>query len=230
VSAFGGANLIEDPNPLRRSDRAAGPHAEEAVGALIAELDQLKAEQITDHELQRTKNQFARDYICSANPIGRKRCNWAMPSSLPRHPHGGRRIRHLSEHDGNDVQRVADVFPSENRLILTILPSNGPGSGDDEEPGAHSRIRRRATRRRSRSDGSVAHEGPPRPLAARRPVPPYEMRTLDNGLQVVAVLHHEQPLVSMRMIVRGGGTDPRGEAGHRSAASLLIRNDDAGSK
>ena len=29
----------------------------------IAELDRLKAEPITEHELQRTKNQFARDYI-----------------------------------------------------------------------------------------------------------------------------------------------------------------------
>ena len=34
--------------------------------------------------------------------------------------------------------------------------------------------------------------------------PPYELRTLDNGLRVVAVLHHEQPVVSMRMIVRAG--------------------------
>ncbi len=39
--------------------------------------------------------------------------------------------------------------------------------------------------------------------------PPYEMRTLDNGLQVVAVLHHEQPVVSMRMIVRAGARSIR---------------------
>ena len=48
-------------------------------------------------------------------------------------------------------------------------------------------------------------EGPPRPLPARESTfPAYEIRTLDNGLQVVAVLHHEQPVVSMRMIVRAG--------------------------
>src|SRR5436190_1951994 len=40
------------------------PHTtEQAADALIAELDRLKAEPITEHELQRAKNQFARDYI-----------------------------------------------------------------------------------------------------------------------------------------------------------------------
>ncbi len=58
-------------------------------------------------------------------------------------------------------------------------------------------------------------EGPPRPLAARDvKFPPYQIRTLPNGLQVVAVLHHEQPVVSMRMIVRAGGAlDPKDKLG-----------------
>src|SRR5580704_2532379 len=46
-------------------------------------------------------------------------------------------------------------------------------------------------------------ERPPRPLPSREiKFPPYELRTLPNGLQVVAVLHHEQPAVSMRMLIR----------------------------
>jgi len=46
----------------------------------------------------------------------------------------------------------------------------------------------------------------PKPLAAK-PVtfPPYEVRTLPNGLRVVVVEHHEQPSVSLRMLV-GAGT------------------------
>ena len=49
-------------------------------------------------------------------------------------------------------------------------------------------------------------ESAPRPLASR-PVtfPPYEIRTLPNGLRVVVVEHHEQPSVSLRMLV-GAGT------------------------
>ena len=67
-------------------------------------------------------------------------------------------------------------------------------------------------------------EAPPRPLAARAVnFPPYELRTLDNGLQVVAVLHHEQPVVSIRMIVRSGASlDPRGKAGLADLAASLL--------
>src|SRR5262245_52136257 len=67
-------------------------------------------------------------------------------------------------------------------------------------------------------------EGPPRPLAAREvKFPPYEVRTLENGLQVVAVLHHEQPVVSMRMIVRAGAaSDPRDKLGVAMLAASLL--------
>lgn len=46
---------------------------------------------------------------------------------------------------------------------------------------------------------------PPGPLTAR-PVdfPPYEIKTLPNGLQVLVVLHHEQPSVSFRLLIRAG--------------------------
>jgi zinc protease len=49
-------------------------------------------------------------------------------------------------------------------------------------------------------------ETTPKPLAPR-PVafPPHEIRTLPNGLRVVVLEHHEQPLVSLRLLV-GAGT------------------------
>ncbi len=67
-------------------------------------------------------------------------------------------------------------------------------------------------------------ERPPRPLAARKATfPPYEMRTLANGLQVIAVLHHEQPVVSMRMLVRAGSVqDLPGKAGVANLAAALL--------
>ena len=67
-------------------------------------------------------------------------------------------------------------------------------------------------------------ERPPRPLAPR-PVnfPPYEVRTLPNGLQVVVVPHHEQPAVSIRMLVRAGAAyDPPGKAGVASMSASLL--------
>lgn len=67
-------------------------------------------------------------------------------------------------------------------------------------------------------------ERPPRPLQAREVrFPPYEIRTLANGMQVVAVLHHEQPAVSMRLLVRTGSVqDPPGKTGVAYLAASLL--------
>ncbi len=67
-------------------------------------------------------------------------------------------------------------------------------------------------------------ERPPAPLPARSVTfPPYSVRTLANGLQVIAVSHHEQPAVSVRLIVRAGGAqDPAGKTGVASFAAALL--------
>ncbi len=79
-------------------------------------------------------------------------------------------------------------------------------------------------------DRSWPSERPPRPLPARESTfPAYQMRTLDNGLQVVTVLHHEQPVVSMRMIVRvGAAQDPRDRTGLANLAASLLDQGSAG--
>jgi zinc protease len=67
-------------------------------------------------------------------------------------------------------------------------------------------------------------EAPPRPLAARDvKFPPYQIQKLPNGLQIVAVLHHEQPVVSMRMIVRAGSAlDPADKLGVAQLVAALL--------
>ncbi len=132
VAAFGGANLIEDPNLFYAVAIVQPGHTpEEAASALIAELDRLKAEPISEHELQRTKNQFARDYI-----LGRE-TNQQKAQQLA---HAVVIHHDITTADGEfeifqnisatDVQRVARTyFTAENRLVLTILPSERPGAG-----------------------------------------------------------------------------------------------------
>ena len=131
VAAFGGANLIEDPNLFYAVAVVQPGHTpEEAINALIAELDRLKAEPITDHELQRTKNQFARDYIVGRETDQDKAAQLAHAVV----------IHHdITTADGEfeifqnitkaDVQRVARTyFTAENRLVITLLPAR-PGAG-----------------------------------------------------------------------------------------------------
>jgi zinc protease len=67
-------------------------------------------------------------------------------------------------------------------------------------------------------------ERPPRPLSTRDVnFPPYQIQTLPNGLRVVAVLHHEQPVVSLRMIVGAGSAlDPQDKLGMAQLAASLL--------
>ena len=67
-------------------------------------------------------------------------------------------------------------------------------------------------------------ESAPRPLAAHDvQFPPYEIRTLPNGMQVVVVLHHEQPAVSIRLLVRAGSAqDPMGRGGVANLTASLL--------
>ena len=67
-------------------------------------------------------------------------------------------------------------------------------------------------------------DNPPRPLPAR-PVtfPSYEIRKLANGMQVVLVSQNEQPVVSVRMIVRAGAAhDPKGKQGLAMMTATLL--------
>ena len=76
----------------------------------------------------------------------------------------------------------------------------------------------------ARAQSDWPSERPPRPSPARDVTfPPYQMKTLSNGLQVIAVSHHEQPAVSLRLIIRAGGAqDPAAKPGVAYVAAALL--------
>ena len=125
VAAFGGGNLIEDPNLFYAVAIVQPGHTTaEAANALMAELDRLKAEPISERELQRTKNQFARDYILGRESIQQKATQLAHAVVIH---------NDIKTADGEfdifqnitaaDVQRVARTyFTEQNRIVLTLLP------------------------------------------------------------------------------------------------------------
>ena len=130
LAAFGGGNIIEDPNLFFAVAIVQPGHTpEEAEKALIAELDRLRTEPVSAAELQQAKNQFSRDYI-----LGRE-SNQSKAEQL-----GHAVVIHndIKTADGEfdifqnltvaDVQRVARrYFTPENRLVLTILPKGSNG-------------------------------------------------------------------------------------------------------
>jgi zinc protease len=125
LAAFGGGNIIEDPNLFFAVAIVQPGHTpEEATSALIAELDKLRNEPVKAAELQQAKNQFARDYILQ------RESNQSKAEVL-----GHAVVIHndIKTADGEfdifqnltaaDVQRVARTyFTPENRVVLTIMP------------------------------------------------------------------------------------------------------------
>jgi zinc protease len=132
VAAFGDANIIEHPNLFYAvAIVQPGRDPEEAIDALITELDRLKNEPISDRELQRTKNQFARDYILGRESNQQKALHLAHAAVIH---------RDITTADGEfdifqnitaaDVQRVArSYFTPENRLVVTLPPASKGSAG-----------------------------------------------------------------------------------------------------
>jgi zinc protease len=132
LAAFGGGNIIEDPNLFFAvAIVQPGQKPEDAVNALIAELDKLRTQPISQDELQQAKNQWTRDYILS------RESNKEKASQL-----GHAVVIHndVKTADGEfdifmnttaaDVQRVAQTyFKPENRLVLTIMPRGAATGG-----------------------------------------------------------------------------------------------------
>ena len=125
LSAFGSANLIEHPNlfyAVAIVQPGQTPAATEQ--ALIAEFEKMKTNGVTAQELQRSQNQFARDYIVSRESDEEKANHLAHAAVIH---------NDITTADGEfdifmnvtvaDVQRVARTyFNTNNRVVLHIVP------------------------------------------------------------------------------------------------------------
>ena len=132
VSAFGQGNIIEDPHLFYAvAIVQPGRAVDETASALIAELNRMRSELPGDDELQRAKNQFARDYVIGRMTNDQKASHLAHAAVI----HDD-----VTTADGefdifmnvtkDDVQRVAQTyFRDDNRLVLTIMPRGRSGGG-----------------------------------------------------------------------------------------------------
>jgi zinc protease len=128
LSAFGSGNLIEDPNLFYAvAIVQPGKTVKEVEAALIAEFDKLKTDGVTEQELQRAQNQFARDYMLSRETNEEKAMHLAHAAVIH---------NDITTADGEfdifmnttvaDVQRVSRTyFNANNRIVLHIMPKGG---------------------------------------------------------------------------------------------------------
>ena len=128
LTAVGSGNIPEHPNLFYSvAIVEPGQTPEAAEKALIEEFEKLKREPVSDVELQRAKNQFARDYIVGRESNQDKALHLAHAAVIH---------NDITTADGEfdvftkvstaDVQRVARTYFNEpNRVVLHILPRAG---------------------------------------------------------------------------------------------------------
>jgi len=124
LTAFGSGNITEDPNLFYAvAVLQPGKTAAEAEKALIEEFEKLKREPVSAVELQRAKNQWARDYIIGRETIQEKALHLAHAAVIH---------NDIGTADGEfeifanvttaDIQRVAKTYFNENnRVVIHIL-------------------------------------------------------------------------------------------------------------
>ena len=129
LTAFGSGNITEHPNLFFAVCIVQpGQTPEAAEKALIAEFDKLKTGGVTEQEMQRSQNQWARDYILSRESDEEKAMHLAHAAVIH---------NDITTADGEfdifmkttaaDVQRVARTyFNDTNRVVLHILPKGTP--------------------------------------------------------------------------------------------------------
>ncbi len=123
-----------------------------------------------------------------------------------------------------DVQRVARTYLTDNKLVFTVTPrardaqggERAQSSGSNAAGGVPAEEESGAT---SSLNSSLPAGGPD----PRFTLPQLQRRKLSNGLDVLIVEHHELPVVTMNMVVKGGAAaEPASSAGLASFTADML--------
>jgi zinc protease len=101
------------------------------------------------------------------------------------------------------------ILPPFTAVLLAFLVAGFPATAG-AQTSAKQETRKRAT--------------PPGPAPAKEVhFPAFQEKTLANGLRIVVIEEHKDPLVSLRLVVKGGRSyEPEGKAGLAEAAASLL--------
>ena len=240
LTAFGSGNIIEDPNLFYAvAIVQPGQTPEAAERALIAEFEKMAQQPVADRRVAaRQEPVRARLHRQPRVERGQGAAPLSCGGDSQRHHDGRRRVRHLHERDASRrAARRQDLLhanescraahPPEGRIAMSNSQLPTPNS---QRPNSCPVLGIGSWLSAVGSFLSVAPafaqtaewptERAPRPLAAREvKFPPFQVKTLSNGMQVITVAHHEQPAVTMRHARAGRCGAGSGEARADSPSS-----------
>ena len=133
-----------------------------------------------------------------------------------------------------DVQRVANTYLNDKRLVMTISPrkgkaesvassaSNRPTSVNKEKEAAENKAEEQKAENQ-KDDKNWRYTQPTPKANPKFALPNIEKSKLSNGMEVWLVRQTELPIVSMNMVFKTGSTeDPQGLTGLNDVTSALL--------
>ena len=229
ISAYLGASVFYGaiyPN--------SGGELDDMAALLLAELDKVREEGVTEAELARVKQQILVGSISSYRGSVRDTAEWLQDAALTfGSPEGI--VTELASYEAvtvEDIQRAAQTYLCERPRNVQRVVSEGEQvlAADVElalgEPVAPTTMNEPETLVLPKSaildlpEGTLSTDEVPAPLGeATSDFPPSLTFTLDNGLDVIFVEQHEVPQVQLQLVV--GGSENQVPADMQGVADLM---------
>jgi zinc protease len=186
--------------------------AKSVEDSLLGQVDKLVKEGPSESELAKAKNQLTSDYIFQLTSMERLGFQIGYAETIEK---GYKRfLEKYNAYDGitvGDVKRIAAKYLKRQRLTVAVLAP--PKEGEEFEKKAATKVEEAQkktptwpTAERFLNLSQVASDPMDLPNITRK--------TLANGLKILVIERHEQPVVYFDLIVPGGDLlDPAGKAG-----------------
>ncbi|HEV7699616.1 MAG TPA: pitrilysin family protein [Pyrinomonadaceae bacterium] len=101
----------------------------------------------------------------------------------------------------DEVKRVANKYLIANHMVLTAVPAKTPPPPAKTDKPASTESKKKDTALIAKQEAMLPKVGPDPKFT----LPAIEKSKLSNGLNVWIVQHHELPIVSMNLVINGGG-------------------------
>ena len=132
LAAFAEAKIVEHPNLFYAVAIVQPPNRPaDVIREMIAQIDKLKTEPVSEAELNKAKRQWARDYILGRETVQQKALHLAHAVVIHDDVKSADGEFDLFQNvTAADVQRIAKTyFTPENRTVLTIMPRGARAPG-----------------------------------------------------------------------------------------------------
>jgi zinc protease len=215
--------------------------SKEVEDTLIGEVDRLGKEGPTAEELSKAKNKLTAEYVfklVSIENLGFEIGDAELVERDYRHFLEG--AAPYESVTAKDVERVIKKYLNRDRLTVSVLLP--PREDETVEKSAPTTVEQ-ANRDTASWPTAERFLKPGMPSSDPIALPPITRKTLSNGLKVMVVERHEQPVVYFSMVLPGGTfVEPKGKAGlsdllcemltqgtnHRSADQIATEVDGLG--